>query len=277
MTLLFFLKGLFMGIADIIPGISGGTIAFITGIYERFIKSLSDLSTAGKHFLRLQWKQGWSFVDWRFLVPLTLGITSAFIVGSYTVPTLMKTYPTYVYSFFIGLILASMYIVFGHIKKHNVQGFLFGVGGFLLGIWVATTPTFSTPGSNWFVFVVGILSVSAMMVPGVSGSYVLFMLGQYEHVLSSLHHLNWSVLLSFKAGAIVGLLAFSKVLEFLLEHMRNRMFYALTGIMVGALYRPAADAVALAEPGMLIPSILLLVTGGVIVVVVERIGKKYRA
>ncbi len=273
-AVLLFLKGLLMGIADIIPGVSGGTIAFITNIYDRFIQSLSDLSTAGKHFLRGRWEEGWRTIDFSLLIPLTTGITIAFVLGSLIIPWLMNVYPTYVLSFFVGLVLVSAYLVYEHIREHTLPVIVAGVIGLLLGVLVALAPQFSTPGTPLFIFVLGFLSISAMLLPGISGSYILLMFGQYKYILASLFTLNWPVLISFKIGAVIGLLTFSRLLSWLLKRYHSMTFSALTGVMIGALYRPWRDAMSHAKPGMIPLTILSLLTGVGVVLLLQYLSRR---
>lgn len=236
-----FLKGLLMGAADIVPGVSGGTMALITGIYDRFITGLSDLGAAARDVLRGKIKEAMRTVDWSLFVPLGLGIVTAFALGSVLIPPLIQSYPGAVFSFFVGLILASAWYVFRQIRRHRLQEAAWGLVGLAAGIAIAASPFFETEPAAWLVGLLGMLAVSAMLLPGISGSYILLMFGQYEYILESLRHLRPVVLL-FVAGMVAGLLGFSRILRHLLRKHHSQTFAALTGIMVGALYRPGSIA-----------------------------------
>lgn len=265
-----FLKGLLMGAADIVPGVSGGTIAFITGIYDRLIGGLGKISTAGRLALQGKLQDAWKLVDVRFFAPLALGIGIAFLIGSAFIPHLMETHPSEVFGFFTGLILASAWVVYSHIKEHTWRGLLAGVAGAALGFGVAVSPVIPTAPSLPWIGLLGFVAISAMLLPGISGSYILLILGQYEYMLEQIHERNVLVVGTFAVGAVLGLLIFSKLLAYVLKHWHSVTFSALLGIMVGALYGPgkivAEDASWLA--------LTLAVAGAVIVLVIERQARR---
>ena len=194
-----FLKGILMGIADIIPGISGGTIALILGIYERLINAIKSIS------------------DFKFLIPLGLGIFTAIIAGSFTIPYLLDTYPAYIFAFFTGLILGSIKIIYKRIKLHKISGFTLGILGFILAFVITGLKLLQINHSYLIIFFSGIIAISAMLLPGISGSYILLVLGQYKFMLTALKDINIPYILIFIAGAIIGLIFFSRIISYLLK------------------------------------------------------------
>lgn len=285
--LLIFLKGLLMGIADVVPGVSGGTIAFITGIYDNFVHGLSKIGTFAKDLIKIFTKNGWSKVlksfkknvDYPFFIPLLLGTTVAFIIGSKFIPPLISQYPAYVFSFFVGLILASAYVVYKDIEEHKLSGWLIGLVGLLIGFAIAILPTAGngeTP-SILFVTLIGAISIIAMVMPGISGSYIVLMFGQYTFLLSIVHDLAnlWHYFVAFTVGGIIGILLFSKLLSFLLKKYHAWTMFALTGIMLGAVYRPVNDAIVnLHSSRDIIFSGVLVLVGILLVIYLNSFKKK---
>lgn len=265
-----FLKGLLMGAADVVPGVSGGTIAFITGIYDRLIGGLGKISTAGKLALQGKPKDAWQLVDVKFFVPLALGIAIAFLVGSAFIPHLMEAYPGEVFGFFIGLVLASTWVVYSHIEQHTWRGLLAGLAGAALGFGVAVSPVVATTPTLPWIALLGFVAISAMLLPGISGSYILLVLGQYEYMLEQVHARNLLVVGTFGVGALLGLLFFSKLLAYLLKHWHSVTFSALLGIMVGALWGPAKIVAA----DFSWVALVLAVLGAGIVTVIERQARR---
>jgi putative membrane protein len=241
---LIFVKGLLMGSADVVPGVSGGTIAFITGIYDRLIDGLKDvgafLKLSAQKLLRKSdetWKKVFGRIDFRLFIPLGLGIGIAFAIGSHIIPVMMERYPVPVYSLFIGLVLASAYQVYRQIKKHDMNGWMFALLGLALGIAISLAPIgeAGTLAPLPILFVLGAIAICAMILPGISGSYILLMFGQYAPILLALKSLNIAAIAVFMAGAAIGLLTFARGLSWLLHNYHSYTFYALLGLMVGAL------------------------------------------
>jgi len=260
-----FLKGLLMGAADIIPGVSGGTIAFITGIYDRLINGLKN---AGTHLRKFQLQK----IDWQFFIPLVLGIGISFIAGSGIIPELMDTYPGEVYSFFVGLILASAWFVYRQIKAHDATSIIAGVLAFIFGALIALVPKAPSVQLNplWFLGL-GMIAICAMLLPGISGSYILLILGQYEYMLQSIHERNLIVVGLFAIGAIAGLLIFSRVLAWLLKKYHGATFTGLVGLMLGALAGPVKIAVWQTTHTAIAG--VLFIVGIIIVFIIENIAK----
>lgn len=277
-----FLKGLLMGVADVIPGVSGGTIALITGIYERFVNGLNNITLylqekyqniRGK--TRSQNRHIFNRIDFAFFIPLMMGTGLAFVIGSHYIPGMIEKYPAQVYGFFIGLIIASAYILYKGIKKKNLSGYLLGFAAVLVGFLLALIPANpggGTPNIFW-IFVVGAIAVCAMLLPGISGSYIVLVLGQYSFLLSMIPNILtlWPYFIAFSLGGVVGILAFSKLLSFFLNNHHDLTMFALTGVMVGSVYRPINDT--LSHSGDFISgasAVLLLFVGIIVVYLLDR-------
>ena len=237
-TLLIFLRGLFMGIADIIPGVSGGTIAFITGIYQRLILSLSELTIFSKLFLRGKWKLAWKKVDFSLFIPLGLGILLAMFLMSGIVTFLLDDYTGITFAFFFGLILASAIYIYTHIKKVTSEHFVLLILGVVVSYILTNLTASQIIPSLTSIFFGGMVAICAMLLPGISGAFILLLLNQYDYLLSAIHELNLLVIIVFGGGAIVGLLAFSKFLHYLLKKFKGLTFAFLIGIMLGSLRIP---------------------------------------
>lgn len=229
-----FLKGILMGICDLIPGISGGTIAFITGIYERLINAVKGFSF--DTFKKRDFKR----LDLGFLVVLLMGIFTAILIGSRMIKFLLDNYFSYTLSFFIGLILASSFIIFENIKEHRLGNVLFCLIGFVFGgLLIFLVPLIVEPGLV-YVFFGGFVAISAMFLPGISGAFILLIMGLYDFILEVLHNpfLNWEYLLVFGIGAILGAMFISRLIGLLFKKDRCKTLYFLLGLVIGALGIP---------------------------------------
>ena len=233
-----YLSGLLMGAADVVPGVSGGTIAFILGVYDRLISALSRVNKDSvKMLLKADFKALWLYFDGTFLLLLGSGIlTSIFILAGF-VTYLLEVYPSYLWSFFFGLILASAKLLINQIQGFNWRHFLIIVLGAGVGMSLSLlVPTqFNT--SLSMVFFSGMVAICAMILPGISGSFLLLMMGMYGFILSAIKSFDLLVISIFSAGALIGLLSFSKILNYLLNRARFMTLAALTGVMLGALVK----------------------------------------
>lgn len=232
-------QGLLMGGADIIPGVSGGTMALIVGIYERLIDAISTLFSSVLALLRAdlpEARRHVSNVDWRLLLPLGLGIGSALVVGARIIPVVMEAYPAQSLGLFFGLVAASIFIPWQRISVRDARVFgmaaLAAAAAFLLtGLPALTT----TDPALLVVFGCAAVAICAMILPGVSGAFLLKALGLYEATLLALNERDVVYVLVFMAGAALGLGLFSKVLSWLLDHYHDLTMAALVGLMAGAL------------------------------------------
>ncbi len=235
--ILLFFKGMAMGASDVVPGVSGGTIAFITGIYERLIHAIKSINFANlKLFFKGQFKEFWQNIDGWFLVCVVAGIGVSFLSLAKLITMLLNAYPQYVWSFFFGLILASTIFVGRDVKwnwKTILAFILFAVLSFFI-----TSPENSPLAENdsyWYIFLCGAVAICAMILPGISGSFILVLLGQYTFMLTALTELQTAVILVFAAGALIGIVSFSHVLNWLFTHFKQITLAALTGFMFGSL------------------------------------------
>ena len=234
--ILLFAKGLSMGIANAIPGVSGGTIALITGIYEEFLNSLKSFDTEAIGFLkRGKFKELWAHVNGTFLLVLIIGIVSSIIPLATIITFILVNYPIPIWSFFFGLIMISFFSVIKEIKTWNLASFLSLVAGIAVAYYLTLVSPVDTPTDLWFIFLAGMLAISAMMLPGISGAVILLILGKYEYIITSLKDLNVPVILTFIVGCIMGVLSFSNLISWMLKKFHGPAIALLSGFMIGSL------------------------------------------
>ncbi|MDZ7771312.1 MAG: DUF368 domain-containing protein [Balneolaceae bacterium] len=239
-------RGFVMGSADIIPGVSGGTMALILGIYSRLIHAIRSVDLSFfRCLLRLRWREALAGVHWRFLVLLVGGILLAVVFFTRVVPLqiYMHTHPELIYGLFFGLILGSIFILVKALEHFGWAHALLLAAGALAGWWTVTLVPAATPETPLFVFLSGSVAICAMVLPGISGSYLLLILGKYDYILSQLALLGGSAtvegllaLLPFFGGAAVGLALFTRLLSWLLDRHYGPTLAVLIGFLVGSLY-----------------------------------------
>ncbi len=247
-----YLSGVLMGAADVVPGVSGGTIAFIVGIYDRLIGALSGVNLASiKMLFRGDLKGLWRHFDGNFLIVLLLGIaTSIFGIAS-LVTELLVSYPVWLWSFFFGLIIASAYVLVTDIEQFTSKhGMLLVIGG-MVGAALSLLVPVPVSINLFMVFLAGMIAICAMILPGISGSFLLLMMGMYGYVIGAIKSLDLVVIAVFACGALLGLLSFSKVLHWLLLKAKSLTLALLTGVMLGALVKvwPWKEVVAYTQVG----------------------------
>jgi len=232
-----FMKGLVMGAADVVPGISGGTIAFITGIYTRLLHALKSLHPLSLHIL---WQQGfrafWHAIDGRFLLILFSGIFLSIISLAKVIHYALDHFPITVWSFFFGLVVASIIHLIRQINQWRGYEYAALLSGTLIALAIAVMRPVELPAEWWMMMVSGFIAICAMILPGISGSFILLMMGMYEVFIHALSEFNIPLLAGFVAGCVMGLLAFSHLLSFLLKHYFSVMIALLTGFLVGSLH-----------------------------------------
>ncbi len=230
------LKGVAMGAADVVPGVSGGTIAFISGIYEELIDSISKVSLAT---LKLWKKEGfsamWQELNGNFLISLAIGIGLSIITLAKLIRHLLETQPILIWSFFFGLVLASIIYVARQITRWNLGAIILLIGGALTAYFITTLTPQTSNVSYPYVFFSGALAICAMILPGISGSFILLLLGMYRPVLDAINDKNIGLLATLMLGAVVGLLSFSRLLKWLFDHYANLTLAVLTGFIIGSL------------------------------------------
>ncbi len=237
-----------MGSADIVPGVSGGTMALITGIYDRLIFAIKSADWFSlKSALTFQFKKLFQHFHWKFFLLLFTGIALAVVFFTRIVPlqVYMFTHPEIVYGLFFGLILGSIALLMVEIdpEERSLTNFLFVIAGGLAGFWVVTLVPADTPETFWFVLLSGSVSICAMILPGISGSYILLILRKYDYILSQLGHIGTVdtldallALMPFFIGAFVGIILFSRILSWLLKHFHTATLLVLIGFLIGSLY-----------------------------------------
>lgn len=244
------LKGLAMGAADVVPGVSGGTIAFISGIYQELIDSinnvnLSVLKTLKNEGLKAAWKQ----VNGSFLLALLSGIGISILTFSKIITHLLETQPILVWSFFFGLIIASITLIWKEITSWKLVDILFLLIGIIVSYYITIARPVSSPDSYWYLFLSGFIAIIAMILPGISGAFILLLMGSYETVIGTINTFreglttaNSEILTQallklgvFALGCIIGLKSFSKILHWMFEHHKNTTLTLLVGFMVGSL------------------------------------------
>lgn len=232
----YFLTGFAMGSADIVPGVSGGTIAFIAGIYEKLIESIKTLSGKTlKILLKGDIKGAIESVPFVFLMPLGLGIISAVFTLARFLEIALNDYPVYLWSFFFGLIVASIFLVRRKVKQWSPQLYLIlGAATVAAYLIVGAVPV-ETPSTILAFFVSGTIAITAMILPGISGSFLLLIMGKYQQILAAVTHFDVITLGTVAAGAVVGLALFSRVLSYLFKNYHDMLIAVLTGLMLGSL------------------------------------------
>ncbi|TVP57045.1 MAG: DUF368 domain-containing protein [Halomonadaceae bacterium] len=282
-----------MGAADIVPGVSGGTIALITGIYLRLLSALGALPTAAVTLLRQrQWGPFWQRIEGNFLLLLGLGILSSIFLLANLITWLLLEHTVLLWSFFTGLILAAIVFLARQISQWSFLAGLLLVLGALVA-WSITRMTPVEPQlSYWVIFGGGALAISAMILPGISGSFILLLLGLYGPVLQAVRDLDFALLLVFAAGCLTGLLGFARLVAEALRQFPGQTLALLTGFMIGALpavwpwqqavsgdnLTPFDYAQLTGEPHLLPWALMLVLLGAVMVLVLEktqRVGKVF--
>ena len=229
-------KGLAMGAADAVPGVSGGTIAFISGIYEELVSTISNINislfkTLFSKGLNAFWKQ----LNGNFILALLSGIIISFVSFMRLAKYLLEHHPILIWSFFFGLIVASIYFVGKQVSKWNIFLIIVLLVGTCLAFYITRLPSLSTNENPSFLFLAGAVAICAMILPGISGSFILIILGAYKTLSDAIHDIDIKKILVFALGALVGLLSFSHVLKWLFKNYHNMTLALLTGFILGSL------------------------------------------
>lgn len=230
------LRGMLMGAADIVPGVSGGTMAFITGIYHRLLRAISAVDLPALAMLRRgDWRTAWNHVDGSFLLMLVVGIAISVFSLARVITYLLHTQPLLLWSFFFGLIFASAVTLTRHVQNWSAAAVLGLLAGALAAGLIAVSPSLALPDTPLSFFFAGFVAICAMILPGVSGSFILVLLGMYPAVLEAVETAALSRLVLFVAGAGCGLLVFSRLLNLLLKRFHAATLATLTGFLFGSL------------------------------------------
>ena len=292
------LKGIAMGAADAVPGVSGGTIAFISGIYEELITSISNINLAlFKTLLKDGFKAFRKQLNGNFILALLLGIVVSFATFMRLAKYLIENHPILIWSFFFGLIVASIYFVGKEVKKWNYGTVLVFILGAVFAYYISTLPSLANNDSTLYLFLAAAVAICAMILPGISGAFILIILGAYKSLSDAVHDIDIKKLAIFIGGAIIGLLTFSRVLKWLFKHYHDLTMALLTGFILGSLNKvwpwknvlswrtdSKGQEVPLMEESILPSSfdgdpqityaVLLMIVGFLTIIVLEKLGTK---
>lgn len=281
-------KGFFMGAANVVPGVSGGTIALITGIYEEIIEALNSFMepSTWKAFFHGRFRVFWNNIHGTFLLSLAIGVVFSIFSLAKILEFVLSGYPVQTWAFFFGLIIASAVLMFSNIKGWRSADIVWAVLGAVLGLVVCTLSPTSTPNDAWFIFICGAIAVCTMILPGISGSFILVIFSKYDYVMSAVADLNVPVLAVFAFGCIAGILAFSKFLHWLLRKAERQTMTVLLGFVLGSLVKvwPWSNPEAICASQNL-PSgsvydphvaaaVIWCAIGALLVLGVDRLGRK---
>ena len=299
--LILMLKGMAMGAADVIPGVSGGTIAFITGIYEELIESIKSVNLKTlKLLLSGRFSAFWKSVNGPFLLSVLLGIAISIFSLAKGLKFLLENFPIHVWSFFFGLIIASTIFVAKKINKWDLKIYVAGAAGIAAAYFITILTPAEANTTWWFIFISGSIAICAMILPGISGSFILVLLGMYKFILEAVSNLDTGILLIFISGAAIGIVVFSNLLSWLLKRWHNITIAVLAGFMIGSLnkvwpwkevtstfidshgeVKPLSEKNILprvfeqitGEDSMLTGALLLAITGFIVIFVIEGLTK----
>ncbi len=229
------LKGMGMGAADVVPGVSGGTIAFIVGIYEELINSIKSADKAIFFLIKGKLKDFWRAINGSFLLFIIIGIAISFLTFAKLITWALDTYPVPIWAFFFGLVLASTLFVVKQVNTWTWTRYLSFVIGAAIAYYITIATPAATPDDLWFIFLSGAIAICAMILPGISGSFILLLLGKYKYMMQAISELNIPVVLVFVCGAAIGIVLFSKFLSYLLKNYADITIASLAGFMLGSL------------------------------------------
>lgn len=283
-------RGFAMGAADVVPGVSGGTMAFILGIYDELLESISAVDmTFIRRILTLKWREAFETFPWKFLISIVFGILTAVLTMANVLHWALEEHPVYVWAFFLGLIIASIIVIRGRVENWSVVNILAAVvaaiGAFVL---VGLTPS-ETPHTPLLLFLSGAFAICAMILPGISGAFILVLLGKYAYVLGAVKNFDLVTVVLVGIGAVTGLLAFVRLLRWMLHKNHDLVVAILTGFLAGSLrkvwpwkyfetinetYVIETNFLPSAITGEVILALLLMVGGMTAILFVERFANK---
>ena len=267
-----------MGIADAIPGISGGTIALLFGIYEELIKSISELKLSLFYELKNKgFNSFWEKLNGNFLLVLVLGIGISLISFVKISATFLESFPLFIWSFFLGLIFATVNVIYKLINQWHSLNFFFLIISIIFSFFLSSFSLYETDEiSLLYVLFSGVIASSAMILPGISGSLILVILGVYSYLIKSLDNLEMIVIFTFISGALIGLLGFSRILKYLFNNHRDAAYTIMLGLVVGSIEKVwpwnKSFSIELSNLNLFL-SISLVILGFLIVILLEKIKK----
>lgn len=225
-----------MGAADVVPGVSGGTVAFITGIYEELINSLKSIDLDALRLLgSFRIGEFWNKINGSFLLVLLAGVATSLISLAKLMTYLLTYHPILLWAFFFGLILISAPLILREIHKWKLTTVISFIAGIVISYFITILSPAETPTNYLFIFFCGALAICAMILPGISGAFILLLIGKYEYMIKALLEINIPVILTFISGCLAGLLGFSRFLSWILKDYRFPTLALLAGFMIGAL------------------------------------------
>jgi len=294
------IKGMGMGASDVVPGVSGGTIAFITGIYEELVDSIKSINgKAIKLLFSFKIKDFWQHINGWFLLSVFAGVLISVFSLAKVLEYLLLNHAILIWSFFFGLVIASAIIILLGIKNWNFNTVVAAVTGTGIAFYITSVSPSQTSEEYWFIFLSGALAICAMILPGISGSFILLLLGKYQFILNAVNELKIAVLAVFMAGALGGIIGFSNILSWLLKKYHNFTIALLAGFMIGSLNKIWPWKIilstytdshgvehALTEKNVLpqingesefLPAILLALFGSLLIVALTRLATKKKS
>ena len=225
-----------MGTADVIPGVSGGTVAFISGIYDELLHSIKSIdAVAFRLLLQLKLKDFWVKINGNFLITLFAGIVTSLLSLAKLMTYLLTHHPILIWSFFFGLILVAAPLVLREIKHWSISSMISFVIGIVVAYYITVVTPTESPNTLLFIFFSGALAICAMILPGISGAFILLLIGKYQYMITALIEFNIPIVLVFVAGCVVGILSFSRLLSWVLDHYHSVAIALLAGFMLGSL------------------------------------------
>lgn len=249
------LKGVAMGAADVVPGVSGGTIAFISGIYEELIESINKINLGALKVLRKEGlKAFWNHINGTFFLFLFAGIVVSIASLAKVVTYFLEVHPVLIWSFFFGLIVASVWLIGKTIKKWSIGIIITLLIGTAIAFYISSIQSVASVDAKWFILLSGALAICAMILPGISGSFILVLLGSYHVVLDAVKSRDFMIIGLFLIGCVFGILTFARLLKYLFNHFKEITIALLTGFMIGSLYKVWPWKVKVGEAPLVIHS-----------------------
>ena len=274
-----FFCGILMGIADAIPGISGGTIALLLGIYEELIGSISNFNIYLFQNLKKKGiKYCWNKINGNFLLSLISGVLLSLLSFVKIFSILIQKYPLFIWSFFLGLILATLFVINRNIKKWNIVNFiLIFIFAFLTILLSIINPSISENINLFYILICGIIASSAMILPGISGSLILVILGVYTLIINALNNLEYNIILVFLIGCLIGIINFSKIIKWLFHNYRDYTFSIMLGLVIGSIYTVWPWRKSFTDDmtnEYIFLSVIITIIGFSVIYTLEKISKK---
>ena len=274
-----FFCGIMMGIADAFPGISGGTIALLLGIYEELIGSISNFNiNLFQNFKKKGIKYCWNKINGNFLLSLISGVLLSLVSFVKIFSILIQKYPLFIWSFFLGLILATLFVIKRNIKKWNILNFIlifiFSILTILLSI---IKPSIGENINLFYILICGIIASSAMILPGISGSLILVILGVYTLIINALNNFEYNIILVFLIGCLIGIINFSKIIKWLFHNYRDYTFSIMLGLVIGSIYTVWPWRKSFTDHmtnEYIFLSVIITIIGFTVIYTLEKISKK---